>query len=344
MELTVDNVNQALSEALMQFAINGQPENSRNGECLVYPEPVLTVYKRPTECVLFSPARNANPWFHLFEALWMLAGRRDVEWITQYNSQFKQFSDDGVNFHGAYGHRWRSWFARDQLLWVVSELQKRPESRRVVLSMWDPCVDPEYVQQHGKDAPCNTHAYIDCRNDELNITVCCRSNDVWWGAYGSNAVHFSVLQEVLAAMLQVPVGVYRQFSNNLHIYYDKVPQARDREELKELAFEVSSNDEYCNNSAIVPYPVVGNTPVVLWFEDLAQFMRNPLVSDRFTWRSNFFKNVAAPMAEAWHARKTKMGTGMQQVDGIAALDWRKACMDWIQRKEVERVDRLQGNG
>ena len=337
MEITVNNVNEALSEALMKFAINGQPEHSRNGDCLVYPEPVLTTYLRPQERVLFSPRRNANPWFHLFESLWMLAGRHDVAWITQYNSQFKQFSDDGVTFHGAYGHRWRQYFMRDQLVWIMHELLKNPESRRVVLSMWDPFVDPEYVQQRGKDAPCNTHAYVDCRNGVLNLTVCCRSNDVWWGAYGSNAVHFSVLQEVLAAMVGVPVGVYRQFSNNLHIYYATVPQAHSAEQLKELSFEVERNNEYISTACeITPYPVVGNTPIDLWFEDLAQFMHNPLVSERFAWRSNFFKNVAAPMAEAWNARKNKTSTGIDWVGNIAATDWQRACIGWIQRKEAAR--------
>ena len=342
MELVVNNVNEALSEALFKFAINGQHENSRNGECLVYPEPVLTTYTRPMERVLFSPRRSANPWFHLFEALWMLAGRRDVAWITQYNKLFSQFSDDGETFHGAYGYRWRQWFMRDQLVWVATELQKRPESRRVVLSMWDPFVDPEYVAQHGKDAPCNTHAYVDCRNEKLNITVCCRSNDVWWGAYGSNAVHFSVLQEVLAAMVGVPVGVYRQFSNNLHIYYNTVPEARSPEQLKELALEVESANAYDNFTRYVPYPVVGRTPVALWFEDLTQFMRNPLVSGRFAWRSDFFKNVAAPMAEAWHARRTKTESGMAYASDIVAEDWRKACMDWIQRKEEACAARERG--
>jgi thymidylate synthase len=54
----------------------------------------------------------------------------------------------------------------------------------------------------------------------LDLTVLCRSNDVVWGAYGANAVHFSVLQEYLAGRIGVDVGVMYQFSNNYHGYVD----------------------------------------------------------------------------------------------------------------------------
>lgn len=350
MEIVVNNVNEALSDALFNFAVDGQTEDTRNGKCLVYPEPVLTVYHQPQERVLFSPRRNANPWFHLFESLWMLAGRNDVQWITHYNSQFRQFSDDGITFHGAYGYRWQIHFGYDQLRYIAEELKRNPNSRRAVLTMWDGRDDLNYAmgcpalgRAAGKDAPCNTHAYFDCRNGVLNLTVCCRSNDVWWGAYGSNAVHFSMLQEVMAAWVGIPVGVYRQFSNNLHIYYETVPEANDPNLLREMAFEVKANDAYAARHPTPPYPIVGHTPIAIWFDDLRQFMQNPLVSDRFTWRSNFFKNVAVPMAEAWDVRKRQQGTGLQQADNIQALDWRKACIDWIERREVERIDKLQAN-
>jgi hypothetical protein len=52
----------------------------------------------------------------------------------------------------------------------------------------------------------------------LDLTVCCRSNDAIWGAHGANAVHFSVLQEYLAARIGVGVGTMYQWSNNYHAY------------------------------------------------------------------------------------------------------------------------------
>src|SRR5580700_4053613 len=183
MELTATNVNQAVNEGFHYLAVAGVEENSRNGKVIVAPEPVLTTYTNPTERVLFSPLRDANPFFHLMEALWMLAGRNDVAWPAYFAKQIGQYSDDGETLHGAYGKRWRSYFGYDQLDWIMLGLECNPESRREVLTMWDPgslddndepreCTGDLYVGGHGgKDVPCNTHAYFDLRGGVLNITV-----------------------------------------------------------------------------------------------------------------------------------------------------------------------------
>src|SRR5690606_9539658 len=89
--------------------------SSRNGPVLEHRGPVATVYEKPRERVMLNATRDANPFFHLMEALWMLAGRRDVAWINQFNSNIANYSDDGVVFHGAYGHRWRHYFGKDQI-------------------------------------------------------------------------------------------------------------------------------------------------------------------------------------------------------------------------------------
>ena len=66
MELTATNVNQAVNEGFHYLAVAGVEENSRNGKVIVAPEPVLTTYTHPTERVLFSPLRDANPFLHVF--------------------------------------------------------------------------------------------------------------------------------------------------------------------------------------------------------------------------------------------------------------------------------------
>ena len=108
--LEVRNVNEALPAALELLEKDGISETSRNGPVLRIPYPVTIAYKRPWERVLFSNARDANPYFHLFESMWMLAGRNDLGWIQQFNSRMSEFSDDGISLHGAYGYRWRKWF------------------------------------------------------------------------------------------------------------------------------------------------------------------------------------------------------------------------------------------
>jgi hypothetical protein len=334
-EITARNVNDALAGALHYLRAAGVREDSRNGPVLVAPEPVLTVYTHPRERVLFSPLRDANPFFHLMEALWMLVGRNDVEWPAYFASRMTEFSDDGKTFWGAYGYRWRRWFGCDQLELVVQELKKNPESRRAVLAMWDPynhedaCSDLHKVIAGGKDVPCNTHAYFDARGGKLNMTVLCRSNDLWWGCYGANAVHFSVLQEYLAAWVGVPVGLYRQFSNNWHLYTNVVKE----KDLFALATDAEASDAYIYED-IRPMPLVES--IEAWDQDLKSFMEQPMRD--YQYHEEFFNGVAAPMFAAWHLRKTRQGTGLDMAKDIAAPDWRKACVDWIERREAKKKE------
>jgi len=132
----VRNVNFALAGGLSTLLQHGVEQSSRNGPVIVAPAPVTTVTHRPDERVLSLPGRNENPFFHFVESLWMLAGRNDLAALTPYVSRMAQFSDDGGKTQpGAYGHRWRRHFDRDQLAWAIQRLRKDPNDRRV--GHWD---------------------------------------------------------------------------------------------------------------------------------------------------------------------------------------------------------------
>lgn len=215
------NVHQILPDAIHILYAEGVQRDSRNGPVLQSPVPITTVYEKPTERVVLWPWRDANPFFHLYEALWMLAGRNDVEGPARFAKQMREYSDDGKTFHGAYGYRWRHFFERDQLTLIAEELKKNPEDRRQVLEMWSADHD---LGRSGKDLPCNTIATFQINTDgALDLTVFCRSNDIWWGCYGANAVHFSILLEYMAAWIGVPVGRYYQVSVNWHGYLATLP-------------------------------------------------------------------------------------------------------------------------
>lgn len=221
--LEVRNVHEALPRAIQLLEQGGYERESRNGKVRQMPCPVTTIYRNPQERVIFWPQRDANPFFHLYESLWMLAGRRDVAGVKKYSTNMADYSDNGENFHGAYGHRWREHFALsymtssfDQLATIAKALKKNPDDRRCVLQMWDPVAD---LGRIGKDFPCNlTATFQRDYEGRLDITVFCRSNDIIWGAYGANAVQFSMLQEYMALWIGCPIGVYRQVSVNWHAY------------------------------------------------------------------------------------------------------------------------------
>lgn len=215
------NVHCALPKALRLLRKYGVERQSRNGLVLVTPWPVTTVYERPLERVTFWPERDANPFLHLYESLWMLAGRNDVKPLSKYTKTFLNYTDDGITVHDAYGYRWRFLGDRDQLALIAKRLKKNPKDRRCVLQMWDVNRD---LDREGKAFPCNLVATFQRNtNGELDMVVFCRSNDIIWGCYGTNAVHFSMLQEYMALKIGCPVGKYIHVSVNWHAYPETIP-------------------------------------------------------------------------------------------------------------------------
>ena len=340
--INVRNVNEGLSFALSKLLDYGVERPSRNGQVLAFNIPVSTTYSHPTERVLFSPMRNANPTFHLMEALWMVAGRRDVAFPATFVKNMKSFSDDSKTFWGAYGYRWREFFGWDQIAAAIQELKDNPQSRRVVVSMWNAMDDgggnqhflmqPDFItgQKGGLDVPCNTHIYFDRRDGNLNMTVCCRSNDIIWGCYGANAVHMSFLQEYMAAAIGCPVGWYTQMSNDLHLYLDRTP----REKISALSRDVWSSNGYRQaQPKLSPLLAPGET-----IEDLADDIENfffafdagksphPTITEQY--ETEFMNGTVVPMLQAWLYRKTPQ-SAINSCRDIRSSDWRVAMKNWI---------------
>jgi tetratricopeptide (TPR) repeat protein len=62
--------------------------------------------------------------------------------------------------------------------------------------------------------------FFKLRGNKLNMSVINRSNDLHWGLYSANIMQFSMMQRILASCLHVELGIYRHFSDSLHIYID----------------------------------------------------------------------------------------------------------------------------
>lgn len=326
MEIRTRNVNTAISEALVLLADVGIKEETRNGPVIAFPEPVLTIYERPEERVLFWDARDANPVFHLMESIWMMAGRRDVAFPQLFNSRIGQYSDDGEVFNAAYGYRWRNHFGRDQLLDVISLLKKDPKTRQAVMQIWD----TDDLTKNTKDKACNMSVVFEIRQGVLNMTVLNRSNDLWYGCYGANAVHFSFMMEFVARAVGVPVGVYRQFSNNLHLY----TELYDAEKYLTTPPDPFEYDAY--QHGVKPRSILEEGSNWRdWLQDAEDFCNNPF--RQFNTSHKFFHDVAWPVAMVSKVRKEKLGTGEDWAIRIQAEDWKIATLDWIWRREQAKA-------
>jgi len=413
MHFTFRNVNEAFPK-LVSFMCDpssvGSPpsavrkEDSRNGPVLRVAEPVTVTYTNPRERVLFNYGRDCNPFFHLFEALWMLAGRNDVKPLVYYNPRMAEYSDDGQIFHGAYGHRWRNqtisvWNSNsprtescphcgmseepfDQIEAIIAHLNSDPNSRREVLQVWEYQADLWARPKGAKDLPCNTQAYFSLRElpdrgpiaedgsfqshvvkHALDMTVCNRSNDLVWGMLGANVVHWSMLQEYLANCLanclEVEVGHYHQFTNNLHVYTERftpekwfpLTHPKTMHDPVELDYGPPSGAQAINqilgkfDGTKAPYEILPyrlslvhdkatfDEEVNIFIDYIDDYRLNG--ADGF-YQEPFLRDVAQPMMAAFRAHKNRRYRGDNNaftlIERVHADDWRAVGKQWLRRR------------
>ena len=333
--INVPNVNHALYVAMTHFkhsttTIRTSPRGMDTDE---WPNPIVTIYQRPHECVLFDPVRDANPFFHLFEAMWILAGRQDVGFLARFLKRIEDFSDDGRTFHAPYGYRLRRRWG-DQLLDVGHMLRAEPDTRRAVCSIWDPHAD---LSVQSKDIPCNDMIAFRVRNGRLDMTVFNRSNDVILGAYGANAVQFSFILQWMSSFTGIAMGRYFQISNSFHVYIN------DQYEKLQRNNSPFVDDPYDQSPGVVPMSLgdalLLDVDLVKWFNEY-DHGRDPSAYEGY--QSDFIQNVIVPAWTVYDTyRLAKENRSTTQLDEamwgcklIAAEDWRLAMHQWLERRHV----------
>ena len=214
---------------------------------------------------------------------------------------------------------------------VISNLIKNPLCRRQVIGILDPHTDT-IIQT--KDMPCNLVIHFMRRPNEcLDMTVFNRSNDMIWGAYGANAVHFSFLQEIIARSANLKIGRYHQVSDNFHCYKFHM------DSLGELAEEDGVPSPY-RMEVINPFPVISeNVTYQKWVQEAHMFWGMVSSDEKpIGFTEPFFKKVAIPMLNAWKCFKDKddvgrIDTAIRQLNGCKASDWKKAGIEWLNRRK-----------
>ena len=208
-------VNDALPD-LARHVLDGDELGSRKGERVLERLHQQITLTEPWDRYPRLGLRKASLPAQIAEAMWILAGRNDVEWLSYYLPRAAEFSDDGKTWRGGYGPRLRRYGGNgvDQLAHVVNVLRADPTSRRAVFAIYDADVDTK----PGKDIPCNDIITFQSRLGKLHAHVFVRSNDLMWGWSGINAFEWSVLQEVVASILGIEVGTLTFSISSLHAY------------------------------------------------------------------------------------------------------------------------------
>lgn len=295
------NANRLYNELMWALKTQGVEENSRGGRVLTITHPVVFCLLDSRKNILFAPRRRPNPVFHVMEFIWMMAGEDRVDWLLQFNKNMGNFAEDDGRIHGAYGARWKN-----QLILLVSVLMKDPTTRQAVLAMWEP--EQDLTTAPLKDRPCNTHIYFRKANHALNMTVCNRSNDLVWGALGSNIVHFPLLLEWIAHATGIAPGIYRVMTNNLHLYYDLYDGLALMDEALTLP-----NVRHSGRTHPLLFSDESPWKFILECQNFIQGRRTTL---------SWFQAVAGPMKDWWETRDEHTLTSIKDTG------WQNACRAW----------------
>lgn len=224
-------------------------KESRDGkvkEILDFKTQLTNPYRR----LVGGRERDINIFFLFAEAMWIWSGRKDVKFLTIFNKKMADFSDDGEVFHAPYGFRLRHWGVRsedkfleenmhaaqgyDQVADAIRILANNPNSRQVVMSIWNPDFD---LGTKTKDIPCNDLVMLKIREGKLITTIANRSNDLHWGL-PTNIFQFGFLTELISGVLGIELGTQTHNSQSLHLYeWNPISQKMENSEKKINLYE-----------------------------------------------------------------------------------------------------------
>lgn len=301
MQIDYQNVDEGIILATGELVSSGYQSESRNGPVLRIPEPVILSNEDPCNRVSLLACRDANPFFHLIEALWMLAGDNSLVPLLRYNPGMAQYSDDARTLRGtAYGHKWRTWFGYDQLNMAITRLREDPTDRRIVMTMWDPRA--EWKDPKSKDLSCNLQVVFSVVKrkgvDELDMMVTNRSNDLIYGCLGSNVFHFSFILEFVALHAGLKPGRLHQVTANLHAYVENPVFQKVREAVCVVGVGVPDQRQQ-------EFPTLTALELENDKYRITDFLYNNEAGE-----SQYLNLVARPLVEAYKLFKLKTETGV----------------------------------
>jgi thymidylate synthase len=169
---------------------------------------------KPMQNAINTPYRKWNPKYAEREWQWYLSGNRNATEIAKKAPIWYNMMDEDGDVNSNYGWQWSR---GNQLNYVIKELRDNPSSRRASISIYD----AKDRHNFDRDTPCTYAVNFHIKKGTLNMAVMMRSNDIWFG-FCNDQYCFTRLQELIADKLGILVGDYYHFTNNMHVYDDKM--------------------------------------------------------------------------------------------------------------------------
>ncbi len=162
----------------------------------------------------------------IHELLWFLAGDTNIAYLKAHGvSIWDEWADEKGELGPVYGRQWRSWAAPDgrtidQIAWVVNEIRRNPDSRRLVVSAWNPA-DLDKMAL----APCHCLFQFYVADGKLSCQLYQRSADVFIGV-PFNIASYALLTMMIAQVTGLQAGEFIHTLGDAHLYLNHLEQAR----------------------------------------------------------------------------------------------------------------------
>jgi thymidylate synthase len=172
----------------------------------------------PTDNVITNRERKWNLEYARAEWQWYISGDRNITKLGKIYGKIPpiwiKMADDEGNVNSNYGNQWKRHY---QLEKVITKLKTYPSTRQACISI----NDGKEIHKYGNDTPCTYAVQFTIVRGNLDMCVTMRSNDLWYG-FCNDQYCFSMLQQLVASRLDLPVGVYYHFAHNMHLYNNKI--------------------------------------------------------------------------------------------------------------------------
>ncbi len=162
----------------------------------------------------------------IHELLWFLKGDTNIKYLKENNvSIWDEWADENGNLGPVYGYQWRTWHAPDgrvidQISNLIAMIKKNPDSRRLIVSAWNPAdVDKMALP------PCHTMFQFYVADGKLSCQLYQRSADIFLGV-PFNIASYALLTMMVAQVCDLKPGEFVHTFGDAHLYSNHIEQAK----------------------------------------------------------------------------------------------------------------------
>jgi thymidylate synthase len=164
----------------------------------------------------------------VYELLWFLAGDTNVKYLNDHGVRiWDEWADETGDLGPVYGRQWRSWPAAggqtiDQIANVMAEIRDNPDSRRLMVTAWNPADVPKMALP-----PCHCLFQFYVAEGRLSCQLYQRSADLFLGV-PFNIASYALLMQMAAQVSGLKPGTFIHTFGDAHLYLNHLDQAREQ--------------------------------------------------------------------------------------------------------------------